>query len=679
MKNKKTIITLIVCVLLVFISSIIYFILNKQDKNTTLTILEKQWIEKNKNNIIDLSIVNNIPVFNYDGKGVFFDFIDSIEKDTGLNFNKLSYEINFDASSQYAFKIVDKLEENQILIYEDNYVLLTKEKVKYNNISEITDLEVGVLSTDLSNIEYYLYDNDYISYKTYNNVNTLLNDFNNNKVNGIILPKNMYLKEIIENEKYNISYDIPEMKKYYVLELGQNKRLNKIINKYYKKWCENNYQESYNTNFSDNYFAFKQIYEQDKVNFRGKRYSYGFINYAPYDQLINKKLVGINNELIKGFAKTADIEISFEQYKDNEELLKAFNENKIDFYFNTSSLDNYDIEVYETVSIYNEEIVVLSKIGSNNIINSLSSLRNKSVITINNSKILQQLNDNKINVKTYDTLNKILDVIKPNDIIVIDKKSYETYMYDKLKDYRIDYMYNLTYPYIFISSNISDNKIFNEYFDFYLSFVNEKKYENSIDYTMFKTKITDNKAIILVLVGIVISIIAIIVLLLNKIKPKTKKDNISKEDKLKYIDMLTSLKNRNYLNESMEKWDNSEIYPQAIVIVDLNNVAYINDNYGHEEGDNIIKEAASILIKTQLENTEIMRTNGNEFLVYMVEYDEKQVVSYIRKLNKEFKELNHGFGAALGYSIITDQLKTIDDAINEATLDMKSNKEEIQN
>ena len=80
-----------------------------------------------------------------------------------------------------------------------------------------------------------------------------------------------------------------------------------------------------------------------------------------------------------------------------------------------------------------------------------------------------------------------------------------------------------------------------------------------------------------------------------------------------------------------------------------------------------------------MEKTEIMRTNGNEFLIYLVEYDEKQVISYIRKLTKEFKDLSHGFGAALGYSMITDGLKTIDDAINEATLDMKSNKEESSN
>ena len=47
----------------------------------------------------------------------------------------------------------------------------------------------------------------------------------------------------------------------------------------------------------------------------------------------------------------------------------------------------------------------------------------------------------------------------------------------------------------------------------------------------------------------------------------------------------------------------------------------------------------------------------------------------MRKLYKEMKELPHGFGAAFGYSIITDETKIVDDAINEATLDMRTNKE----
>ena len=83
------------------------------------------------------------------------------------------------------------------------------------------------------------------------------------------------------------------------------------------------------------------------------------------------------------------------------------------------------------------------------------------------------------------------------------------------------------------------------------------------------------------------------------------------------------------------------------------------------------------MIVNQLENTDIVRTDGNEFLVYMVGYDEKKVIEYTRKINKELKELPHGFGATLGYSMIEDDIKTIDDAINEATLSMRQAKERI--
>ena len=160
-------------------------------------------------------------------------------------------------------------------------------------------------------------------------------------------------------------------------------------------------------------------------------------------------------------------------------------------------------------------------------------------------------------------------------------------------------------------------------------------------------------------------------------KRNNKKKDISKENKLKFIDVMTSLKNRNYLNYNIKKWDDNVIYPQSIVIIDLNNVKYINDNYGHEEGDNVIKEAANILLNSQLENTDIMRTDGNEFLVYMVGYDEKAVQDYTRNVNQLLKELPHNFGATFGYSMITDDIKTIDDAINEATLSMRQAKERL--
>ena len=126
----------------------------------------------------------------------------------------------------------------------------------------------------------------------------------------------------------------------------------------------------------------------------------------------------------------------------------------------------------------------------------------------------------------------------------------------------------------------------------------------------------------------------------------------------------------------MPEWEDCKVYPQAIVMVDLNNVKYINDNYGHEAGDELIVKAASMLVNTQLENSEIVRTDGNEFLIYLVGYSAKQIETYTNKLSKELKGLPHEFGAALGYSIIENDIKNLDDAINEATIVMMNNKEE---
>ena len=128
----------------------------------------------------------------------------------------------------------------------------------------------------------------------------------------------------------------------------------------------------------------------------------------------------------------------------------------------------------------------------------------------------------------------------------------------------------------------------------------------------------------------------------------------------------------------MQGWEDCEVFPQAIVMVDLNNVKYVNDNYGHEEGDQLIIKAASILVNTQLENSEIIRTDGNEFLIYLIGYSERQIAMYAKKLTKEMRNLPHEFGAAIGYSMIKDEIKTIDDAINEATLEMITNKEEYK-
>lgn len=679
MSKKKIFGFILVLILLILSGVSLYYYYVVEDKDSTLTIAEKQWIEDNKNNVIDMSLPTNVPVFSVAGKGLFFDFLDSIESITGLEFNKLSYNISSDLPSNYGFVLTDKLEDNDILIYQDNYVLVTNDNSKYSNLSDINVMTVGVLEDDLEKAQEFLKSNGGISFQKFSTVDSMYSAIESGKIGGIILEKILYIDDIISNDNLNIAYNITEMSDNYVLRLGDNKRLNTILKKYYSKWHRENYVTVFNNYFSSNYFDSKEIYENQKVQFRSKRYVYGFVPNAPFDGLDGGNLIGINSEIIKEFSKLADVEVSFVEYKNLSGLINAFNENKVDFFLNVSSNSNYALDTFNTVQVFNDPVFVVSSIDNNITVNSISSLVGKTVSTVEDSMIVTSLSNYDIALKTYANVEELLKNTDDDTILVIDKKVFETYSRTDLKNYKVDYSYDLENGYSYVSRDISDNEVFNDFFNFYISFINQNYYANKVTYKQFTSDEFSKTAIYASFGLLILGLVGIIILLSKKNNTGKKVKKVSKEEKIKYIDQLTCLKNRNFLNDSIKKWDESDVYPQTIIIVDLNNIAYINDNYGHEEGDKVIIESANILIKNQLENSEIIRTDGNEFLIYLVAYDEKQIVSYIRRLTKELKEISHGFGAAVGYSMINDGIKTIDDAINEVTLDMRNNKEEIQN
>ncbi|MBO5096197.1 MAG: GGDEF domain-containing protein [Bacilli bacterium] len=668
-KKKIALFSSIVALVLISVGLVFYFI-TREDKITTLNLIEKQWIESNKNNVIDMSIINDIPLLSYNGEGLIVEFLDSLNEQTNLSFNKVSYNINEEVKTEYAFKMVDNIGEKDILIYTDNYVLVTKKDV-YTSVDQM-NITVGVLNSDLSNVNNYLFGGN-IVYKTYSDKNAMLLDLSNDTINAAVLLKTTNLKDIITND-YKVAYDISDYKKYFVLSLGKEEKLNNILTKYYKKWSGENYLEIYNSYLSKSYFKFNEITDSESVKFRSKRYNYGFIENAPYDTVMDAKLSGINNKLLTDFSILTDAEISYKKYNSIEDLVNAFNKNEIDFFYGINKDMEYQIDTYNTSFVYDNEYVILKHTLNDLSIKSIKSLKDVSIIK--NSELEDHLTKNSVTYKTFNNLKDLVNNINEKDTIIMDINSYNYYK-DSLTKYVICTSFRLE-PITFIIRDIEDNKVFSQYFDFYLTFNDSNTY---VTYGLNELINVDKTEIVLKYVAVTLgSIVAVllIVLAVIKIKPKNKKKvNLSKEDKLRYIDSLTSLKNRNYLNDSLEKWDSSEIYPQSIVIVDLNNIAYINDNYGHTEGDFVISEAANILILNQMENTEIIRTNGNEFLIYLVGYDEKQVITYMRKLNKEFKELKHNFGAAMGYSMITDAIKTVDDAINEATLDMRNNKDDI--
>lgn len=674
-KKKVIIVTLIVTVFLAITGSLWYY-LTKEDNKTSLTLIEKQWIEKNKNRIYDFGLPINIPMFTSNGSGIIFDFLKDLETNTGLVINRVSYEKG-STIPEYAMRIKKSLDKNDILIYKDTYAIVTKNSVKYNSLSEIKDLNIKVLKGEDEALAFYLSDNENLKITVFDSSTDLLSNVTTDK-DAIIVPKTEYLKQIIENNNLNIAYNLNDLPIYYTITLGSNDKLNTILTKFYNKWKTGGYDKSYNNNFASTYFQASAVSALEEQQFRSKTYKYGYIINTPFDTIINNKLEGINTDIIDSFSHLSGITIESTMYGSYEELVKAFENNEIDFFMNGSNR-KLNEDVYDTISVYDEKIVIVSHNDNDSIIDSVNSLKGKKVNAIKDSKIMTYLEERGVEVIESSNSSSMMNKLDKNSIIALDKTSYNFYRQKDLKDYKIDYEFPLKKEYGFTFKKNDENKVFMNFFNFYLSYINEKV---TINNTLYKlTNIKENSNLLGELIGVsVISGLLILSLLtLKNISKRTKnkfKKHLTKEEKLKYIDMLTSLKNRNYLNDNINVWDESEIYPQAVIVVDLNDISYINDNYGHAEGDEVIKEAANILIKNQLPNTEIIRTNGNEFLVYLVGYDERQVVAHLKKLNKELRDLKHGYGSASGHSMILDGIKTIDDAINEATIEMRNNKEE---
>ena len=135
------------------------------------------------------------------------------------------------------------------------------------------------------------------------------------------------------------------------------------------------------------YYKIYDVDEKEKVNFRSKRYTYGFVENAPYDIEVNGKLYGINNTMLKGFSEMTDAEITYKSYSSVKKLKEAFNTNKIDFMHDKYSEEKYDIDVYNTVSIFDENVLIISPNEYNLTINSLNSLADLEIATLGNNML----------------------------------------------------------------------------------------------------------------------------------------------------------------------------------------------------------------------------------------------------------------------------------------------------
>lgn len=677
MKNKKNngiflfVIGFIV-ILLLSIYAYLYFNPVAYSGNLSLSISDKQWIDKNKDQVIDVAISNNIPVYSFEGKGYVFSFMNDFKTDTKMEINGISYnygEAIPDAA--YQFKVLnykDEVTKNDILFYKDPYVVLGKNGNKLNHITDLNNKKVALIKTDSEEVKNYLVD-IHPTYVEYDSFESILLEFTQGTYDYVVIPKYIHLDKIIESD-LKVSYVMDSLYKKYVLSLNEkNERLSAIIRNYYDLWIKqyhltNNYREEVSI-----YNTFQAVDETQIATFKSKRYIYGYVNNSPYDYNSNGQYIGINRMILNDFSDFTEIEFAYKKYNTVAALKTAVENGSVDIALNYYEFGGDD-KYYKTSEVLYSNFVVLGYKTNATQVDTLKSLDGYTTYVMNGSKLESYLKDHSsTTVKTFQTMSDLKRVSK-NDFILVDALTYDYHQNTNFEHYVVLYEDQMTTNYGFVISKNTDNALFSKLFDYRLSLMN---HTNMI--RLGYESLEDKNFVDLSLLWLYIIIVPVLVFLIFLVNGKTKEVTKQKsENKMKYIDPLTSLKNRYYLMSNLNKWNENQVYPQAVIVVDVNNLVNINDKYGHDKGDELIRSAANVLINNQLENSDIMRINGTEFLIYAIGHDEEAIEAYIKKLGKLMKDLPYEYGASMGYSIIDDDIKTVDDALSEATIQMVKDK-----
>lgn len=154
--------------------------------------------------------------------------------------------------------------------------------------------------------------------------------------------------------------------------------------------------------------------------------------------------------------------------------------------------------------------------------------------------------------------------------------------------------------------------------------------------------------------------------LLNQIKCELELaiKNALAQTKLKYManyDELTGLINRRMLKKEFDKEVETinNKAPFCVVMIDLDNFKFFNDQYGHQYGDMVLKKFTELLKSSVRKSDVVARLAGDEFVIIFKELTKDMAENKMKQISKNVltEEFN---GVILGFSYGVFEIKSND-------------------
>ena len=133
-------------------------------------------------------------------------------------------------------------------------------------------------------------------------------------------------------------------------------------------------------------------------------------------------------------------------------------------------------------------------------------------------------------------------------------------------------------------------------------------------------------------------------------------------------DPLTGLFNREMYYADIKRYQKKL---NAVIELDMNGLKYLNDNYGHEAGDEGLKVLAYIFANNAKRNMYAYRVGGDEFTILIIAGTEKEIQDYIEVIR--YKIAVAGYYCSIGYAIKEGD-ESLDDMLKRAEKNMYQDK-----
>lgn len=131
---------------------------------------------------------------------------------------------------------------------------------------------------------------------------------------------------------------------------------------------------------------------------------------------------------------------------------------------------------------------------------------------------------------------------------------------------------------------------------------------------------------------------------------------------LSITDGLTGLYNRRYLNARLEQeWSRAQRQklPLSILLSDIDNFKSVNDNYGHDKGDEVIRTVSAVFRDNSRKEDIVARYGGEEFVVVMVNATREQAELMAQRIcdsarEKDYPWMDRGATLSIGVATLPD-------------------------